>query len=255
MSRTVRLAATLAPLVFIGVDLADSFTRPGYQPARHWVSHLCLGDRGWLGVAKLAVCAALLAVIAAGLRQAANHRHATADVRQAANDRGTAAGLRQADRHRRPVAWSWRTVAVAGLALLVAATFPIDAGLGYPPGAPATHSWHGTVHDLAGAIVVGAMSASAWLLGRDLRRAGHGTAWQTAGRAATAVVVTAFVTCSVLAGLDFAGTLPGAPSGLFERVALYTGVAWIGLAARQALATSTSPPWPPAPSTPTSTDG
>ncbi|MET8837272.1 DUF998 domain-containing protein [Micromonospora sp. NPDC004540] len=209
MLPTARVAATLAPLVFVGVDLADAFTRPDYDPARHWVSHLSLGDRGWLGFAKLATCAVLLVLAAVGLRRAA------------------ARGTR--------TAWSWRTVAVAGLALLAAAALPMDPSLGYPAGASVGQSWHGTGHDVAAAVLVGAMAVAGWLLGRDLRRAGHGTAWQTTGRAVTAVVVIGFVACSALVGLDYAGILPGAPSGLLERVALYTGVAWLGLATRRAL--------------------
>ena len=37
--------------------------------------------------------------------------------------------------------------------------------------------------------------------------------------------------CSVLVALDFAGVFPGAPGGLFERVALVAGGTWISLLA------------------------
>ncbi|MBU8856488.1 MULTISPECIES: DUF998 domain-containing protein [unclassified Micromonospora] len=209
MTPTARLAATLTPILFIGVDLADALTRSRYDPLHHWVSHLSLGSRGWLGTGKLTLCAVLLVVAAAGLRRATK----------------PAGG-----------GWSWRTVAAAGLGLLAAAALPMDPGLGYPAGAEkAAPSWHGTGHDIAAAVLVGALAAAGWLLGRDLRRAGHDGAWQTAGRCVTVVVVAGFVACSALVGLDYAGVLPGAPSGLLERVSLYTGVGWLGLATRQAL--------------------
>ncbi|MGH3169936.1 MAG: hypothetical protein ACRDN0_29150, partial [Trebonia sp.] len=51
-----------------------------------------------------------------------------------------------------------------------------------------------------------------------------------------------FGLCSILVSLDYAGTWPGVPSGLFERIALLTGIAWLTsvliLLSRQV--------WPPA---------
>jgi hypothetical protein len=40
-----------------------------------------------------------------------------------------------------------------------------------------------------------------------------------------------YATCSVLVGMDFGGIWPGAWSGLFERLAAYTGLCWVSLTA------------------------
>ncbi|MFF5219227.1 DUF998 domain-containing protein [Micromonospora sp. NPDC000442] len=77
LTRTARAAAILAPTALIGVDLADGATRPGYQLTRHWISHLSLGDRGWLGTVKLVAVGLLVVAIAIGLRGQARAAGAT----------------------------------------------------------------------------------------------------------------------------------------------------------------------------------
>jgi hypothetical protein len=83
--------------------------------------------------------------------------------------------------------------------------------------------------------VFGFMTAVGFVLAR--RFAGdprwRGWAWYSAGDGG--VVAVSFVICSVLVALDFAGVLPGAPSGLFERVSLVAGGAWISLLALRLL--------------------
>jgi hypothetical protein len=49
------------------------------------------------------------------------------------------------------------------------------------------------------------------------------------------VVPAAFLICSLLVGLDYSGVLPGAPSGLLERISIITGCAWISLLAYRLL--------------------
>ncbi|MEV2238844.1 DUF998 domain-containing protein [Micromonospora sp. NPDC049891] len=246
MPRTARAAAILAPAMLIGLDLADGATRPGYQLTRHWVSHLSLGDRGWLGTVKLVTVGLLVVASAIGLRGQARAAGAT------------------------PRRATWRSVMLAGLALMAAAVFPIDPGLNYPPGAAAVQTWQGGLHDIAGLVVVAALSVTAWRLGRDLdlvrahrgqqadntdkrttgeradtpgRLAGEqaGPArdpavWRHLGRGVATIVVTAFLTCATLVTLDHAGLSPGAPGGLFERIAVYAGITWLGVAGARLMA-------------------
>ncbi|MFC7545345.1 DUF998 domain-containing protein [Plantactinospora sp. GCM10030261] len=214
------LLALSAPILLIGVDVVDAATRPGYEPARHWISHLSLGDRGWLGTAKLAVVGLLILLVAMGLRTASR---ATSDP------------------VRRGSFLAHRWVAAAGSGLLLAAVFPMDPGLGFPPGATPGQSWRGTLHDLAAGVLFVSLTVAGWRLGRDLHRAHHGTGWRTAGRVVAATVILAFLACTALVSLDYAGTWPGAPSGLLERIAAYTGLAWVGVAASRALRTRREP--------------
>ncbi|MEG3635588.1 DUF998 domain-containing protein [Micromonospora palythoicola] len=251
ITRGAATAAILAPALLIGLDLTDGATRPGYQLTRHWISHLSLGDRGWLGTVKLVAAGLLIVAVAFGLRDRAKPLNAT------------------------PRGATWRPVALAGLALLAAAAFPIDPGLGYPPGASGQQTWHGGLHDLAGLVVVVALAVTAWRLGRDLdadsatvraishtgQRADAGAEptgdstntttagdigapadtdarparWRKLGRGVAALVVAAFLTCATLVTLDHAGLVTGAPGGLFERIAVYAGIAWLGVASARLL--------------------
>lgn len=193
-------AGLVAAVLAIVVTVVDGATRPAYDPWRHWVSHLSLGDRGWLGVSNLVLCGILLVAYATGLR------------------RILAAG--------RSARWGTRLVLLAGIGLVVAGLFRIDPGLGYPPGAVESHSVSGSVHDLAGAVVFASLTGAAALLGRALRnRLPHSAAM---GYLVATVVAASFVACSVLVTLDYAGVLPGAPSGLLERVALFAALGWLG---------------------------
>ena len=120
-----RAAGAAVAVAFVLVAAVDGWTRPGYRPARHPVSALALGPRGWLQTANFIVCGAGVMAGAAGL----------------------------ADE-------SWplsASIAVIGLALIASGVFPMDPMRGYPPGTPdATptrysrrHRWH----DAAGAVV------------------------------------------------------------------------------------------------------
>jgi hypothetical protein len=56
-------------------------------------------------------------------------------------------------------------------------------------------------------------------------------AWAArAGVVVAAVMVLSFVAAGVLVTLDVLGVVPGTPSGLLERVALFSGLGWLGVA-------------------------
>jgi hypothetical membrane protein len=185
--RPYLVAGVAATALMIVVTTVDGLTRPGYSPTRHWVSHLSLGDRGWLGVANLVVCGLLFAAFGVGLRRISR--------------------------------LGSRLVMLAGAGLVTAGLFRIDPGLDYPPRAVASHTTAGSVHDAAAGLLFLSLIVGAFVLGRATGRTGTGIA------VACAVVVT-FVACSVLVALDYAGTWPSAPSGLLERIALFIAMIW-----------------------------
>lgn len=191
--------AAAATALLVAVTTMDGATRPGYEPHRHLISHLSLGDRGWLGVANLSVGAAIVAVLAVALGKALPPGRAAK--------------------------WGSGLVGAVALGLLLAAIFPIDPGLGYPPGSEASHSATGSIHDFAGMLVFGGLTAAAAVLGRAV--GGRRSAAAHWGYAMAIVVAASFVATSVLLGLDYSGAWPGAPSGLFERIAMYAGLGWI----------------------------
>ncbi|WP_246613809.1 DUF998 domain-containing protein [Paractinoplanes bogorensis] len=171
----------LAAVQMIVVCTVDGLTRPGYDPARHWISQLSLGPGGWIGTVNLATCGLWLILAAAGLRRSA--------------------GL---------LLW-------CGLGFVALALVRTDAGLGFPPGVPTEHTLRGLIHQLI-SITVGIAG-----IGAVARIGPRRVAWPLA-----AAMTVTFVAASVLVLLDAGGVLPGNPSGLLERVALFAGLGWIG---------------------------
>lgn len=196
---TKRLLACglIAPWLFVSTFTVDGATRPGYHPMHHWVSHLSLGPRGWLGVLNLATTGGLML--------------------------GFAAGVRRALRPERIGVVASRLMATTGVGLIMAGMFQQDPGLGYPPGSPSSAgSWHDGLHKIGALLIYGALVAAAWVLRRRF-----GEVWRVYSLVSATGVLAAFVITSVLVALDYADVLPGAPSGLFERIALVVGFAWV----------------------------
>jgi Protein of unknown function (DUF998) len=185
--------------------LVEGALRPGYRPWRHAISQLSLGPFGRVNTIAILVTAASLLVFAAGLRDALP----------------TGVGS----------TWGPRLIGVTGACFLLAAIFPIDPGLGYPPATPAQHSLPGLVHGLAITVAVGCLSAACFVMAR--RFAGD-PAWRGWARYSTVtgvVVGAGYVATAVVTGLDQAGVLPTAPGGLLQRGMIITGLAWIVLVA------------------------
>ncbi|WP_250030146.1 DUF998 domain-containing protein [Paractinoplanes maris] len=204
VARMLPLACVLAALQMIVFVTVAGLTRPGYDPSRNWISQLSLGPGGRLADVNLALCGLWLLIGAAGLR------------RQLTSARWTVAPV--------PVRWAVGLVGWCGACLIVLAVLPTDAGIGYPPDVPETHTAIGLAHQLVAVTLGGAGVVAAALLGRCVHR-------PYAGLAVALLMAITFVAASVLVVLDDAGVLPGNPSGLLERVALFGGLAWIAVVA------------------------
>ena len=127
-----------------------------------------------------------------------------------------------------------RLILLSGVCLVAIALLRTDPGIGYPPDVAPARTFIGTTHQLVSVVLGFAGIAAAALLGRDIGR-------QRTGRAVAVVMAVSFVAGSVLVLLDAGGVLPGAPSGLLERVALFTGFGWIGYASALRLVRPDSP--------------
>ena len=125
--------------------------------------------------------------------------------------------------HRRADGRAVGLILWCGLCLVSLALVRTDAGLGFPPGVPDEHTVRGLIHKLI-SITLGVAGIAA-VARTGPRRA----AWVVA-----AVMTVSFVAAGVLVLLDAGGVLPGNPSGLLERVALFAGFGWIGLVGGQA---------------------
>jgi len=120
------LAGAVAGPLFVTVVLAQAYTRSGFDPARHPLSSLALGDLRWLQIVNFFVCGAL---IVAG-----------------------AVGLRRALRGGRASTWGPRLLGLGGVTLIVAGVFPTDPINGYPVGVPDAVTATGVVHSMAPAV-------------------------------------------------------------------------------------------------------
>src|SRR4051794_21435385 len=67
--RLLTCGAVAGPL-FVVVFLAEGATRAGYDPLRHPVSSLALGDGGWMQTVNFLVAGSLSLAFAVGLRRA-----------------------------------------------------------------------------------------------------------------------------------------------------------------------------------------
>ncbi|HEX6711507.1 MAG TPA: DUF998 domain-containing protein [Rubrobacter sp.] len=125
-TRTLLGCGVIAGPLFVVMFLAEGATRAGYDPLRHPVSSLALGDYGWMQTANFVVAGLLTIAFAAGMWRALQSP-------------------------RRSI-WVPFLVGVWGIGLLGAGIFPTDPVSGYPPGTPdqlTGYSLHGAIHDLA----------------------------------------------------------------------------------------------------------
>lgn len=152
--RTKLLACgVVAGPLFVTTWAAQAFTRHGFDPTRHPLSLLALGDLGWIQVANFVVSGALVAACAVGL-----HRHL---------------------RSGRGRVWGPLLVGLLGVGLIVAGVFTTDPGAGFPPGAPAgapDMTWHGMLHEVGFLLSVPGMLAGAVVFAVRFRAAGE-KAW------------------------------------------------------------------------------
>jgi Protein of unknown function (DUF998) len=193
---------------FVAVFLLEGAIRDGYRPLRHPVSSLALGPRGWIQAANFAVAGSLVLAGAAGLARAGDPM---------ASSRAAPA-----------------LIGAAGAGLIGAAIFRTDPVSGYPPGtpdAPSAPSRTGTVHNLAAIPVFFGLPAAALAAGRQSWRADQrGFGLYSAGTAVTMLATMALAS----AGFGQSSRLVNL-GGLFQRVSIITGFAWLSALSARAL--------------------
>jgi hypothetical protein len=135
----------------VTVALAQSLTRDGFDLSRHPWSLLANGSLGWIQISNFVLTGLMVIAFAAGLRRALS---------RVTPEAGPATvGAR----------WAPWLIAVYGLSLIAAGTFRADPVLGFPtgtPDGPASVSWHGGLHLVAGGIGFTALAVACFLLAR-----------------------------------------------------------------------------------------
>jgi len=201
-------------VLFLTVVLIEGATRPGYSAWRNAGSQLALGDQGWVQTANF---------FASGLLFV-----------------GFAIGLRRALRSGRASAWAPRLVAGMGACLLLAGIFPVNPGLGYPPGVAPTYSLQGAVHFVVATLLFGQLSAVCFVLARRFATDASWTGWAPWSMAIGVIVAVFYVGTVVLSSIDLEGTGPAAWDGLLQRISIFSGFAWLSLVGSRLSATH----WP-----------
>ncbi|MDP9867657.1 MULTISPECIES: DUF998 domain-containing protein [Streptosporangium] len=209
--RLLACGAVAGPL-FVAAFLVEGATRAGYDPLRHPVSSLALGDSGWTQSAAFIVTGLLTLAFAAGLRRV----------------------LRGAEGPARGSVWGPALIGVWAVQLIGAGIFTTDPVSGYPPGTPDRlveyGSAHAAVHDLIALPGFAALAAACVVFA--LRSAARRErAWAIYSAASAVAFVGAFILATVAfeqaAGLVELG-------GLFQRVAVTVGLGWLTLLAVRA---------------------
>jgi hypothetical protein len=196
-TRTLLAAGAVAGPLFLGAVLAQAAAHDDFDPRRHPLSSLALGDAGWVQTATFLVTGLLLVAFAAGLRR-----------RLRPGPGGT---------------WAPVLVAVNGLSLVVAGLFAADPVNGYPVGAVEDTTVHGVIH--AAAPAVGGLAAWATFLVLARRFAAQ-------GRRRWAVLSVALVPADL--ALSAAGSAMGDFRLMLAALAL--GYAWTAAVALDLLA-------------------
>jgi uncharacterized membrane protein YhaH (DUF805 family) len=163
-TRALLACGVVAGPLFVAVGLLQMLTRDGFDPTRHPLSLLSLGDLGWVQIANFVVAGLLFAASAVGMRRVLHPGRG-----------GT---------------WGPLLVGVYGLGLIMGGVFVADPALGFPPGTPDgipdQMSWHGTLHAVAPVLASVALIAACLVFAR--RFAGLGQRGWAALCVAVAVV-------------------------------------------------------------------
>ena len=195
--------AIAGPVFTVGWMVAGA-TRADYDPLRHPISSLAVGELGWAQTANFTVTGLLTLAFAVGLR------------RRLPSQGGST--------------WGPPLIGVIAIGLLGAGMFVTDPMNGYPPGTPDLpfqYSMQGRLHRLFSAFVFLGLPIACFVFARFFARQ-RVRSWMTY----SAVTGIAFVIMFVLTSVAFAqvkGLVNHA--GLFQRGTLTIGWAWLTLLA------------------------
>lgn len=144
--QTTRLLACgiVAGPLFLAAWLLQAFTRDGFDPSRHPLSLLSLGELGWIQITNFVVTGVLYVACAIGMWRVLHSGRS-----------GT---------------WGPLLVGGFGIGLILAGIFTTDPGAGFPPGAPVGApeqlSWHGVLHEVGFVVAVVSWTAVCFVLVR-----------------------------------------------------------------------------------------
>lgn len=188
-------AGVAAGIFFFAVTLVEIFARPGFDIARHAISMLSLGPRGWVMKAVFIVSGLLVLACGLGLRRAA----------------GRIAGP--------------ALVALYGAGLVLAGLFDAPPGLGFPPGTAADQqpvmTSEAIVHSIAFMLAFGSLIIACFVFAFGL--------WRSADRGAAVLSALAGLAMPVFIQLGMAGTIATGVAFYLAAMLAWIWLGWIAL--------------------------
>ncbi|GIH27987.1 hypothetical protein Aph01nite_62970 [Acrocarpospora phusangensis] len=233
MTRRFLAGGVIAGPLFVATFLIEGATRAHYDPLRHPVSSLELGDFGWIQSVNFVVAGLLTLGFAIGLRRVLRPggTHSPASLQISRPVRGSTRGS----------TWGPLLIGIWAIHLIFAGVFVTDPVSGYPPGTPDLltefGSAHAAVHDLVSIPGFLSLAAAPFVLSR--RFAAYGArAWSRYSILTGIAFVTAFVLATV--GFNQVDGLVDI-AGLLQRVTAVIGWCWLTLLAAHHLRTLRKP--------------
>ena len=201
-TRLLLLCGVLAGPLFTIIWFITGLTRTNYDPMRHPISSLSIGEFGWTQVINFLLTGLLTLALAFGLRSALQSRGGSK--------------------------WGITWITLIGIGFLGAAAFVTDPMNGYPPGTPLLllqPTVLGRLHRLFSALVFIGIPGAGFSLGGLFARNGEHT-WAAYARG-TAL---AFIIMFILTSIGFGQVMPIVPyAGLLQRITLLIGLTWMTL--------------------------
>ena len=201
-TRLLLICGALAGPFFTILWFITGLNRANYDPMRHPISSLSIGEFGWTQVTNFIITGVLTLALAFGLRSALGSRGGSK--------------------------WGVIWMTAIGIGFIGAALFVADAMNGYPPGTPLLlmqPTVVGRLHRLFSALVFFGIPGAAFSLGGLFAKNGERT-WATYSRG-TAI---AFIVMFVLTSIGFAQVEPLVKyAGLLQRITLLIGLTWMTL--------------------------
>jgi hypothetical protein len=215
ITKALPVCGVVAGPLFTVAWIVEGATRINYDPLRYPISSLSIGDGGWMQIATFIITGLLIFAFAIGLRHALRPSGSV---------------------------WGPALVGLAGIGLIGAGIFVADPLNGYPPGTPlipTERTTHGILHDLFGIPFFLGLPITAFVFARLFAKSGkRGCAAYSA--------ISGFVMFAVffLARLSLRPGFEGMAGlfGLFQRITVTIGWAWLTLLAIYMLAVRSETP-------------
>lgn len=203
-TRLLLICGTLAGPLFTIIWFITGLNRANYDPMRHPVSSLSIGEFGWTQVINFLITGTLTLAFAFGLRRALQSRGGSK--------------------------WGVIWMAAVGVGLIGAGLFVADPMNGYPPGTPLLliqPTALGRLHRLLSAFVFFGLPGAGFSLANLFAKNGE-RGWATYSRLSAGAFILMFVLTSM--GFGQVGALANY-AGLLQRITLLIGLTWMTLLA------------------------